>query len=75
MVKISADIAEHKCGHRYKIYAKVCSNNGVLGNLGCDQDKFQFFRKIINQKLLFATVDNHRSIGVVEQVIQTLKHS
>ena len=36
--------------------------------------KFQPFCNTNNIKLLFAPVDDHRAIGVVERVIQTLKH-
>ena len=55
------------------------SNNEVPRRLRCDQaqtfgaKKFQLFRNTNNIKLLFAPVDNHRAIGVVERVIQTLK--
>ena len=45
----------------------------------CDQaqtfraEKFQIFCKSNNIKLLFAPVDDHRAIGVVERMIQTIK--
>ena len=55
------------------------SNNGVPCRKRRDQaqtiraKKFQLFRKSNNINLLFALVDNHRSIGVVERLLQTLK--
>ena len=58
---------------------RYISNNGVSRRLRCDQaqtfraKKFQVFCKTNNIKLLFAPVDDHRAIGVVERIIQTLK--
>ena len=55
------------------------SDNGVPRRLRGDQaqtvraKKLQVFCKSNNIKLLFASVDDHRSIGVVERLIQTLK--
>ena len=54
-------------------------NNNVPRRLRCDQaqafraKKFQLFCNSNNIKLLFAPVDDHRAIGVVERMIQTLK--
>ena len=54
-------------------------NNVVLRRLRCDQlqtfraKKFRLFCNTNNIKLLFATVDHNRAIGVVERIIQTLK--
>ena len=59
--------------HRY------LSNNGVPRRLRCDQaqtfkaKRFHLFCGTNNIKLLFAPVDDHRAIGVVERMIQTLK--
>ena len=58
---------------------RYISNNGVLRRLICDQaqifraEKFQLFCNTNHYKLIFAPVDNHRTIGVVERLIQTLK--
>ena len=55
------------------------SNNGVPRRLRCDQaqtfraKKIQIFCRSNNIKLLFAPVDDHRAIGVVERMIQTIK--
>ena len=63
----------------FKIMQRHISNNGMPRRLRCDQaqrfrvKKFQLICKSSNKKLLFAPVDNHRSIGVVTQLIQTLK--
>ena len=38
-----------------------------------EQKKFQLFSNTNNLNLLFAPVDDHRAIGVVEKMIQTLK--
>ena len=60
-----------------KFMQKYISNNGVPRRLRCDQaqsfraKKFQLFCNTSNIKLLFA--HNHRAIGVVERMIQTLK--
>ena len=62
-----------------KFMQRYISNNGVHRSLRCDQaqtfraNKFQLLCKSNNKKLLFAPVDDHRSIGVVERLIQTLK--
>ena len=59
---------------------RYISNNGVPRRLGCDQaqtfraKKFQLLLNSNHIKLLFAPVDDHRARGVVERVIQTLKH-
>ena len=81
MIKISdGKISyKHNCGHRYKIYAKIYSNNVVSRKLRCDQaqtvraNNLHFFCKSNDNKPLFAPVDNHRSIGLVERTTQTLK--
>ena len=58
---------------------RYISNNGIPWRLQCDQaqtfraKKFQLFCSTNNVKLLFAPVDDHRAIGVVERMIQTLK--
>ena len=58
---------------------RYISNNGVPRRLRCDQvqtfraKKFQLFCISNNIKLLFAPVDDHRAIRVVERMIQTLK--
>ena len=50
------------------------SNNGVTRKTRCEQaqtiraKKFQILCKSNYLKLLFAPVDNHRSIGVVERL-------
>ena len=55
------------------------SNNGIPRRSRCGQSqtfrakKFQLFCKSNNIKLLFAPVNDHRSIGVVERLVQTLK--
>ena len=59
---------------------RYVSNNGVPRRLRCNQaetfraKKFQLFCNTNNIKLLFAPVDDHGAIGVVERMIQTLKH-
>ena len=56
------------------------SNNGVPRRLRCDQaqtfrakKKFQIFCRTNNIKLIFAPVEDHRAIGVVERMIETIK--
>ena len=55
------------------------SKNGLPHRLRWDQaktfraKKFQLFCKTNNLKLLFTPVDDHRAIGVVQRIIQTLK--
>ena len=55
------------------------SKNGLPRQLQCDQaqtfraKKFQLFCITNSLKLLFAPVDDHRAIGVVKRMIQTLK--
>ena len=62
-----------------KLMQRHISNNGVPRRLRCDQvqtfrtKKFELFCKSNNIKLPFAPVDDHRSIGDVERLIQTLK--
>ena len=62
-----------------KFMQRYISNNGVLRRLRCDQaqsyraKKLQMFCKSNSIKFLFAPVDDQRSIGVVERLIQTLK--
>ena len=54
-------------------------NHGVPRNIRCDQaqgfraKKFMLYCKDNNIKFIFAPVDDHRSIGMVEQLIRTLK--
>ena len=61
-----------------KFMQRYISNNGVPRRLRCDQaqtfraKKFQIFCRSNNIKLLFAPVDDHRAIGVVERMIQTI---
>ena len=58
---------------------RYISNNGVRRKLRCDQaqtfraKKFQLFCSTNNIKLFFAPVDDHRAVGVVERMMQTLK--
>ena len=58
---------------------RYTSNNGVSRRLRCDQaqtfraKKLQFFCRLNHLKLLFAPVNGHRAIGVVERMIQTIK--
>ena len=58
---------------------RYTSNNGVPRRLRCDQaqkfraKKFQIFCRLNHIKLLFAPVNDHRAIGVVERMIQTIK--
>ena len=58
---------------------RYISNNSVPRRLRCNQAQtfraknFQIFCNSNNIKLLFATVDDHRAIGVIERMIQTLK--
>ena len=62
-----------------KFMQRYISNNGVPRRIRCDQAQtfrarnFQLFCHTNNIKLLFAPVDDHRAIGVVERMIQTLK--
>ena len=62
-----------------KFMQRYISNNGVRGQLGCNQAQIfraktiQLFCNTNNIKLLFAPVNGHRAIGVVERMIQTLK--
>ena len=62
-----------------KFMQRYISNNGVPRRLRCDQaqtfraKKFYLICKSNNIKLLFAPVDDHRSIDVVKRLIQTLK--
>ena len=62
-----------------KFMQRLISNNGVPQRLRCDQaqtlraKKLQLFCNTNNIKLFFAPVDDHRAIGVVERMIQTLK--
>ena len=54
-------------------------NHGVPRNIRCDQaqgfraKKFMIYCKNKNIKLIFAPVDDHRSMGMVERLIRTLK--
>ena len=54
-------------------------NHGVPRNIRCDQaqgfraKKFMIYCKNNNIKLIFAPVDDHRSMGMVERLIRTLK--
>ena len=54
-------------------------NKGVPRQIRCDEaqkilaEKFQIYCKYNNFKLLFAPVDDHRAIGIVERLTQTLK--
>ena len=63
-----------------KFMQRYISNNGVPRRIRCDQaqtfraKKFRIFCNSNNIKLLFALVDDHRAMGVVERMIQTLKH-
>ena len=62
-----------------KFMQRYFSNNGVPRRLRCNQAQkfcaknFQLFCKSKNIKLLFAPVDDHRSIGVVEVLTKILK--
>ena len=72
-------VSNTKADLAIKFMQRYISNNGVQGRLRCDQaqtfraKKFQFFRPTNNIKLLYAPVDDHRAVGVVERMIQTLK--
>ena len=54
-------------------------NHGVPQNIRCDQaqaflaKKFMIYCKSNNIKMIFAPVDDHRSVGMVERLIRTLK--
>ena len=54
-------------------------NQGVPRNIRCDQaqgfraKKFRIYCNSNNIKLIFAPVDDHRSMGMVERLIRTLK--
>ena len=64
-----------------KFMQRYISNNGVPRwlKIKCDQaqtfraKKIQIFWRSNNIKLLFAPVDDHRAIGSVERMIQTIK--
>ena len=62
-----------------KFMQRYISNNGVSKRLRCDQaqtfraKKLQIFCRTNNRKILFAPVDDHRAIGVVERMIQSIK--
>ena len=53
--------------------------HGVPHNIRCDQSygfrakKFLIYCKTNNIKLIFAPVDDHRAMGMVERLIRTLK--
>ena len=54
-------------------------NHGVPRNIRCDQaqgfraKKFLIYCKTNNIKIIFAPVDDHRAMGMVERLIRTLK--
>ena len=54
-------------------------NHGVPRNIRCDQaqvfraKKIMLYCKNNNIKLIFAPVDDHRSLGMVERLLRTLK--
>ena len=62
-----------------KFMQRYISNNGAPRRLIYDQaqtfrvKKFQLFCNTNNIKLLFAPVDDHRAIGVVKRMIQSMK--
>ena len=62
-----------------KFMQRYISNKGLPCRLRCDQAQtfraknLQLFCKSNNIKLLFARMDDHRSIGVVKRLMQTLK--
>ena len=62
-----------------KFMQRYISNNRVPKRLRCDQaqtfraKKLHIFCRTNNRKILFAPVDDHRAIGVVEGMIQTIK--
>ena len=72
VLNTTADIA-------IKFMLRYISNNGVPRRLRCNQaqtfreKKFQLFCNTINFKFFFVPVDDHRAIGVVERMIQTIK--
>ena len=72
VLNTTADIA-------IKFMQRYISNNRVPRRLRCDQAQtfraknFQKFCRTNNIKLLFAPVDDHRAIGVVKRMIQTIK--
>ena len=62
-----------------KFMQRYFSKNGVPRKIRCDQAQtfraknFPLFCHTNNIKLMFAPVDDHRAIGVVQRMIQTLK--
>ena len=62
-----------------KFMQRNIMRNGVRRRIRCDQaqtlraKKFQVYSKYKKVKLLFASVDNHRALGLVDHLIQNLK--
>ena len=56
-----------------KYMQRYISNKGIPRRLRCDQAQRLRAKKVQLSKLLFAPVDDHRAMGVVERMIQTLK--
>ena len=76
---IAKEVSNTTADIAIKFMQRYISNNGVPRRMKCDQaqtfraKKFQIFCRSNNIKLLFAPVDDHRAIGVVQQMIQTIK--
>ena len=72
-------VANNKADTIIKFMQTHIVNHGVPRNIRCDQvqgfraKKFMIYCKIKNIKLKFAPVDDHRSMGMVERLIRTLK--
>ena len=72
-------VANNKADTIIKFMQTHFVNHGVPRNIRCDQaqgfraKKFMIYCKSKNIKLIFAPVDDHRSMGMVERLIRTLK--
>ena len=72
-------VANNKADTIIKFMQTHIVNHGVPRNIRCDQaqgfraKKFMIYCKSKNIKLIFALVDDHRSMGMVERLIRTLK--
>ena len=72
-------VANNKADTIIKFMQTHFVNDGVPRNIRCDQaqgfraKKFMTYCKSKNIKLIFAPVDDHRSMGMVERLIRTLK--
>ena len=72
-------VANNKADTIIKFMQTHIVNHGVPRNIRCDQaqgfraKKFMIYCKSKNIKLIFAPVDDHRSMGMVERLMRTLK--